>query len=131
MAVAVELDQFFPCEYSEFNLCNHILRPLCLVTALELPGNVTKTDFSPPPPFTPRNPLISSDQMCQRMEGRRMIRIPRLSSSLCGGDIEGDWVTIGVIVDKLPPRSANLTALTPFMQVSHENSVYPDSFKAS
>ena len=33
-----------------------------------------------------------------------MISIPKLSSKVKDGDIEGDWVTMGVVVDKLPPR---------------------------
>ena len=48
--------------------------------------------------------MVSSEQMRQRMQGRKMVRIPRLASRAKGGDIEGDWVTIGVVVDKLPPR---------------------------
>ena len=63
------------------------------------------TSASPPT----RNPLISSDLMSQRMTGRKMVRIPRLSSRVKDGDIEGDWVTIGVIVDKLPPKSVHFT----------------------
>ena len=47
---------------------------------------------------------MSSDAMCQRMSGRKMISIPKLHFKMKDGDIEGDWVTIGVIVDKLPPR---------------------------
>lgn len=47
---------------------------------------------------------MSSEQMGQRMSGRKMIKIPRIPSRIRGDDIEGDWVTIGVIVDKLPPR---------------------------
>ena len=47
---------------------------------------------------------MSCDVMHQRMSGRKMISIPKLSSKVKDGDIEGDWVTIGVIVDKLPPR---------------------------
>ena len=42
--------------------------------------------------------------MKQRMGGRKMIHLPRLASHVKDGDIEGDWVTIGVIVKKLPPR---------------------------
>ena len=53
---------------------------------------------------TIRNPLVSSDQMKKRMEGRKMVRIRSLSSKVKNGDMEGDWVTIGVVVDKLPPR---------------------------
>ena len=33
-----------------------------------------------------------------------MVSIPKLHSKVKDGDIDGDWVTIGVIVDKLPPR---------------------------
>ena len=34
-----------------------------------------------------------------------MIRIKKIASSVKkDGDIDGDWVIIGVIVDKLPPR---------------------------
>ena len=47
---------------------------------------------------------MSSELMSQRMSGRKMIKIPRIPSRIRGDDIEGDWVTIGVIVDKLPPR---------------------------
>ena len=54
--------------------------------------------------LTYRNPLISSETMRQRMNGRKMISIPKLHSKMKDGDIEGDWVTIGVVVDKLPPR---------------------------
>ena len=42
--------------------------------------------------------------MKQRMEGRKMIRLPQVALRAKGGEIEGDWVTIGVVVDKLPPR---------------------------
>ena len=35
------------------------------------------------------------------MEGRKMVKIPHIVAKVKDGDIEGDWVTIGVIVDKL------------------------------
>lgn len=40
-----------------------------------------------------------------------MIPIPRLKSKTKDSDVEleGDWVTIAVIVDKLPPRLVLLT----------------------
>lgn len=53
-----------------------------------------------------RNPLISSDQMKLRMDGRKMLRIASIGSKLQGRDVEGDWVTIGVLVDKLPPKDS-------------------------
>ena len=42
--------------------------------------------------------------MAQRMKGRRMVSIRSLPHTVKDGDINGDWVTIGVIVNKLPPR---------------------------
>ena len=42
------------------------------------------------------------------MDGRKMVSIPKLHSKMKDGDIEGDWVTIGVIVDKLPPRQVHV-----------------------
>lgn len=53
-----------------------------------------------------RNPLVSSELMKKRMQGRKMIKIPSISSRVKGSDIEGDWVTMGVVVDKLPPRES-------------------------
>ena len=40
------------------------------------------------------------------MEGRKMVKVPRIVAKVKDGDIEGDWVTIGVIVDKLPPKDS-------------------------
>ena len=42
--------------------------------------------------------------MHERMKGRKMIRIPQIYHKIKDGDIEGDWVTIGVIIHKLAPR---------------------------
>ena len=36
-----------------------------------------------------------------------MVRIPKIGTHLKGGDIEGDWVTMGVVVDKLPPKDSS------------------------
>ena len=44
--------------------------------------------------------------MKKRMQGRKMVKIPNISSRVRGSDIEGDWVTMGVVVDKLPPRES-------------------------
>ncbi|XP_064400268.1 protein MCM10 homolog [Halichondria panicea] len=53
-----------------------------------------------------KNPLVSSEVMSQRMASRKMVRIPRLLAKVKGGEVEGDWVSIGVIVDKLPPKDS-------------------------
>ena len=51
-----------------------------------------------------RNMSVSTEAMREKMKGRRMIRIPQILSNIKDGDIDGDWVTIGVIVYKLPPK---------------------------
>lgn len=54
------------------------------------------------------NPLISSMVMEKRMEGRKMVKISQIPLKIKGkGDIDGDWVTIGVIVLKLPPKKSS------------------------
>lgn len=52
-------------------------------------------------------PLVSSEEMKRKMQGRKMIQLSRIAYSLNKNkdDIEGDWVTIGIIVDKLPPKT--------------------------
>ena len=59
------------------------------------------------------NPLISSVVMEKRMEGRRMVKISQISTKIKGNnDIDGDWVTIGVIVQKMPPKkSSNVSSI--------------------
>ncbi|XP_072181840.1 protein MCM10 homolog [Diadema setosum] len=47
------------------------------------------------------NPLVSSAVMKERMKGRKMIRVSILNHYSRTGDIEGDWVTMGVIVRKI------------------------------
>ncbi|XP_022806927.1 protein MCM10 homolog [Stylophora pistillata] len=54
------------------------------------------------------NPLISSVVMEKRMEGRRMVKISQISTKIKGNnDFDGDWVTIGVIVQKMPPKKSS------------------------
>ncbi|GFY37134.1 protein MCM10 homolog [Trichonephila inaurata madagascariensis] len=54
------------------------------------------------------NPLVSFSTLQQRMEGRRMIKMSFIQNFIKKGDIEGDWVTIGVVIQKIPPKkSAN------------------------
>ena len=59
------------------------------------------------------NPLISSVVIEKRMEGRRMVKISQISTKIKGNnDIDGDWVTIGVIVQKMPPKkSSNVSSV--------------------
>lgn len=54
------------------------------------------------------SPLISSVVMEKRMEGRKMVKISQIPLKIKGkGDIDGDWVTIGVIVLKLSPKKSS------------------------
>ena len=52
------------------------------------------------------NPLISSVTLRDRMEGRKLIKLPQIKSYMRGGDIQDDWVTMGVIVHKSEPRTS-------------------------
>ena len=64
------------------------------------------------------NPLISSVVMEKRMEGRRMIMISQIPTKIKGNnDIDGDWVTIGVIVQKLPPKKSSNVRMSIFYLV--------------
>ncbi|EDO32764.1 predicted protein [Nematostella vectensis] len=60
------------------------------------------------------NPLISSTVMAQRMEGRKIVPISQIESKLSKGkEKDIDWVTIGALASKLPPRtSSNVLATT-------------------
>ena len=53
-----------------------------------------------------RDPLVSSTTMWQRMEGRKMVCISQMSSQVKDGEIKEDWVTIGVMVNKLNPMDS-------------------------
>ena len=54
------------------------------------------------------NPLISSVVMEKRMEGRKMVKISQIPTKIQGNsDINGDWVTVGVVVQKLPPKKSS------------------------
>ena len=58
--------------------------------------------------FNCRNPLVSSTAMKRRMEGRRVIKISSIQSQIRNNDIEGDWVTIGVVIQKLTKKTAKV-----------------------
>ena len=40
------------------------------------------------------------------MEGRRFIKLNTISRYIVQNEISGDWVTMGVVVGKLPPKTA-------------------------
>ena len=67
------------------------------------------------------NPLISSVVMEKRMEGRKMVKISQIPTKIKGNnDIDGDWVTIGVLVQKLPPKTSSNVRITNFISWSVE-----------
>lgn len=53
-------------------------------------------------------PLLTSSQMKERLEGRKLLKISQIKANIDWRlkDIAGDWVTIAVIVQKLPPKTA-------------------------
>eukprot|EP00058_Branchiostoma_floridae_P016247 XP_002601735.1 hypothetical protein BRAFLDRAFT_76045 [Branchiostoma floridae] len=53
------------------------------------------------------NPKISSETLRTKMEGRKMVRMSVIKSHMRNGEIEGDWVTMGVLVKKIPPKTAS------------------------
>eukprot|EP00794_Sanderia_malayensis_P005993 gene5993-6689_t len=53
------------------------------------------------------NPLISSQTMEARMEGRKFVKISSILGNLNKNLLNLDWVTVGVIVNKLPPKTAS------------------------
>ncbi len=46
--------------------------------------------------------------MERRMEGRKIIKISSVQSKVRNNDIEGDWITIGVLMQKLPKKTAKV-----------------------
>lgn len=49
--------------------------------------------------------------MRERMAGRKMVRMSTITLHVRGGEIEGDWVTIGVVVDKSAPKKSQKVPL--------------------
>ncbi|KAA0191811.1 hypothetical protein HAZT_HAZT010278 [Hyalella azteca] len=52
------------------------------------------------------SPQVSASQMQERMEGRRFVSFSTIPLQMRGGEIEGDWVTIAVLVAKTPPKTS-------------------------
>lgn len=53
------------------------------------------------------NPLISSYIMKSRMEDRKLISVSRIHSKMNTVDLQGDWVTIGVVVSKTNAKASS------------------------
>ncbi|CAN7989435.1 unnamed protein product, partial [Ixodes hexagonus] len=52
------------------------------------------------------NPLVSSTAMEARMASRKMVKMSLVSTFAQSKKIEDDWVTIGVLVNKSPPKTS-------------------------
>ena len=52
------------------------------------------------------NPLISSQRMKELMNGRKMVKMSLIKSQInkTTNDIDGDWVTIGIVIGKVAPK---------------------------
>lgn len=55
------------------------------------------------------NPLISSEELSVLMNGRKMVKLSTLKSQInkTSKDIDDDWVTIGIIINKMTKTSKN------------------------
>ncbi|XP_041348945.1 protein MCM10 homolog [Gigantopelta aegis] len=52
-------------------------------------------------------PLVSSTELARKMQDRKLIRISRLHLKIKTPDVQGNWVTIGVIVHKTDPKTSS------------------------
>ena len=60
-------------------------------------------------PLTPRsgsNPRLTSAELRDCLQGKRLIRASQLEGHVRADGIAGDWVTIGVIARKADPRTS-------------------------
>ncbi|KAG1682601.1 Protein MCM10 [Nymphon striatum] len=76
---------------------------------LELPKKVEKIDQVDIETFSNiriLNRVVSSSTLKERMKGRKMIRISTIQSHIHGGDVDGDWVTMGVIINKSETKTS-------------------------
>ncbi|XP_050412773.1 protein MCM10 homolog [Patella vulgata] len=53
------------------------------------------------------NPLTSSTVLEMKMEGRKFIKISKIHQKVKTGELQGDWVTFGVVVHKTDPKTAS------------------------
>ncbi|XP_046363448.2 protein MCM10 homolog isoform X1 [Haliotis rufescens] len=52
-------------------------------------------------------PLVSSGEMELKMKDRKIIKLSRLHLKVNTPDLQGDWVTIGVVVQKTEPKTSS------------------------
>ncbi|XP_071816811.1 protein MCM10 homolog [Apostichopus japonicus] len=52
------------------------------------------------------NPVVSMSALKVKMQQRKMLRLSILKRHVKGADVEGDWVTIGVIISKSSPKTS-------------------------
>ena len=45
--------------------------------------------------------------MKQKVAGRKMVKLSKLHTRVNTADLQGDWVTIGVIVNKSEPKMSS------------------------
>lgn len=58
------------------------------------------------------NPKISSMEMKYKMADRKLIKLSKIHLELKSAELQGDWVTIGVIVHKTEPRTSSTVSKT-------------------
>lgn len=55
---------------------------------------------------------MSSERLRAMMEGRRLIRLSTIHQKTRSIDMDGDWVTMGVIVSKTDPKVSSKARIT-------------------
>ena len=58
------------------------------------------------------DPRISSERLKSMMEGRRLIQLSHIHQKTRSIDMEGDWVTMAVIVSKTDPKVSAKVGIT-------------------
>ena len=59
-----------------------------------------------------RDPRVSSARLHAMMEGRRLIRLSVIHQKTRSIEVDGDWVTMGVIVSKTDPKVSSKASVT-------------------
>ena len=86
----------------------------CKVSASQQKDSLIKKEEKAPDPYVTEdysririvNPLVSSYMMKSRMEGRKMINLSKIHHKVKTPDLDGDWVTIAVLVGKSESKSS-------------------------
>lgn len=72
-------------------------------------GRLTSQEHWEVEPYTQiriSNPVVSMKSLKEKMANRKIARLCILKRFIKGGEVEGDWVTIGVLISKSSPKTS-------------------------